>query len=190
MPKRIAKLYARAIADVTFKRGETETVEDEVKRFAEIFAPGTEAYRVMTAPNLPILQKQTALEAILRRAKPLEATANILRVLLKNHRFGHLAEILEAFEEEIDRRNGFVQAKIETARQLDENLRQEIVAALEKATGYRLRPALRIMPELIGGFRANIANTIFDASIKGRLEAMHRHLLAEVNRSFQRSFPK
>ena len=180
LPKRIANRYARAIADIVFKRGEAEKVKDELKRFADVFAPDTQAHRVMTSPNVPMTQKRSALEAILRKTKPLETTSNALRVLLKNQRFGHLAEILEAFEEEINHRNGFVRAKIETARKLDEDLRKEIIAALEKTSGKRLLPVWEIEPELIGGFRVNLSNTIFNASVKGRLEALRKRLLAGV----------
>lgn len=190
LPKRIAKRYARAIADVAIARGETEKVKDELKRFAEIFAPGSPAHRALTAPNVPKAEKRAALEAVLWRAKPLETTANALRVLLKNRRFGHLAEILEAFEEEIDRRRGFVPAKIETARDLDDSLRREVIAALEKASGYRLRPVWKPAPELIGGFRANVAGTVFDASVKGRLEALRERLLAEAFKPDRQSFAK
>jgi F-type H+-transporting ATPase subunit delta len=176
LPKRIANRYARALADVAIERRQTEKVKDELKQFAALFAPDTEAHRALTAPGVPLAQRQAALEAILERAKPVAATANFLRLLLKNHRFGHLAEITEAFDEELDRRRGIVRAEIEIAYELDEPLREELVAALERASGRRIRPAWRVVPDLIGGFRANVASTIFDASVRGQLDRLREEL--------------
>ena len=56
-PKRIANRYARALADMTMKRGEVEKVEDELRQFAELFEPGSEAYRVLTAPSISLAQR-------------------------------------------------------------------------------------------------------------------------------------
>lgn len=177
LPKRIANRYARALADVAIERDEAEIVRDELKQFADLFAPESQAQKALTAPGVPLAQRQAALEAILERTKPLSATANFLRLLLKNHRFGHLAEIVQAFEEELDRRRGIVRAEIETARDLDESLRRELVAALERASGRKIRPVWRVVPDLIGGFRANVSNTIFDASVRGQLDRLREKLI-------------
>lgn len=177
LSRRIANRYARALADVAIERDEAEKVRDELKQFAALFAPETIAMQALTAPGVPLAQRQAALEAILERTKPLSATANFLRLLLKNHRFGHLAEITGAFEEELDRRNGIVRAEIEIAHELDERLRQELVAALESASGRRIRAVWRIVPDLIGGFRANVANTVFDGSVRGQLDRLREELL-------------
>ena len=177
MPKRIANRYPRALADVAVERGEAEKVKDELKQFAEWFAPETAAHKAMTALGVGLAQRQAALDAIIERAKPLAATANFLRLLLKNHRSGHLNEIVEAFEEELDRRNGIVRAEIEIAHDLDESLRRKLVAALEPASGRRIRAVWRHAPDLIGGFRANVANTIFDGSVRGKLDRLREELL-------------
>lgn len=177
LPKRIANRYARALADVAVERGEIEKVREELKQFAEWFAPETEARKALTAPGVPLAQRQAALDAAITRAKPLDSTANFLRLLLKNHRFGHLDEIFAAFEEELDRRRGIVRAEIEIAHNLDDRLRQELVAALERASGRRVRAVWRVVPDLIGGFRANVANTIFDGSVRGQLNRLREELL-------------
>jgi F-type H+-transporting ATPase subunit delta len=177
LPKRIANRYARALADVALERGQAEEIKDELKQFAALFAPGTAAHLALTAPGAALARRQEALDAIIERAKPLAATANFLRVLLKNHRFGNLSEISAAFEEELDRRRGIVRAEIETAHDLDDELRQELVAALESASGRKIRVVWRVAPDLIGGFRANVANTIFDGSVRGQLDRLREELL-------------
>jgi F-type H+-transporting ATPase subunit delta len=178
LPRRIANRYARALADVTEARKESAEVRDELEQFALLFAPGTEAHRVFDAPTVPAVEKQKALEAIIERARPRQTTANALRVLLKNHRLTHLEEIVGAYREELDRRAGLVTARISTARPVAEDLRQSLVAALERATGWRIRPEWRIEPDLIGGMRAEVGSTVFDGSVKAQLEGLRERLAA------------
>lgn len=185
LPKRIANHYARAIADVAYARNQAEQVKNELETFAGLFAKGSMAHKALTAPHILKKQRRAALEKIIQRTKPLATTANTLRVLLKNDRIGHLEEINQALAEEFDRRNGIVRATIRTARKFKEDLQQEIIAALEKLSGKKISAVWEIEPDLIGGFRAKVANTIFDASIKGRLEALRQRLLAGLEEPSQ-----
>jgi F-type H+-transporting ATPase subunit delta len=47
---------------------------------------------------------------------------------------------------------------------------------LERSTGRKVRLALRTDPSLIGGMVARVGSTIFDGSIRTRLEALRSHI--------------
>ena len=175
LPRRIANRYARALADVTESRKESVEVMAELAEFSRLFASGA-TMRVFDSPIVPVEEKLTALEAIFERTYPRETTANALRVLVKNHRLAHLQEVVEAYREELDRRAGVVTAYISTARPVADDLRTAVVTALERATGRRIGPEWRIVPDLIGGFRAEIGSTIIDGSIKAQLDALSERL--------------
>ena len=116
LPGRIANRHARSLADVAEGRSESNDVKNELGQFARIFAPGTKARRVFNAPTVPKKEKRAALERIIEHTRPLETTANFLRALLENHRLTHLAEIVEASADELDRRAGVVADEISAAR--------------------------------------------------------------------------
>ena len=178
LPRRIANHYARALADAAEARGESAAVLEELEQFAKAFAPGTEAHRAFEAPAVPLAEKRRALEAVIERARPQQTTANALGVLLNNHRLAHLGEIVEAYRDELGRRAGVVTARISTARPLADDLRASVVAALERATGKRIRPEWRIDHDLIGGVRAEVGSMVFDGSVRARLERLRERLAA------------
>ena len=178
LPKGIANRYARALADVTESRKESVEVMKELKELAYLFAMDTNAFRVFESPTVSVAKKLKALEAVIERTRPRQTTANVLRVLLKNQRLTHLEEIVEAYEEELDRRAGLLTARISTARPVGDDLRASLVAVLERATNRRLRAEWRIEPDLIGGMRAEVGTTVFDGSVKAQLDALLERLQA------------
>jgi F-type H+-transporting ATPase subunit delta len=173
----IARRYGSALADVVLKNNEAEAVAAELKAWEELFSANPEISLAFGNPAIGHMAKERVLEELIKKAKPLRTTANFLRVLLKNSRLIHLSAINEKFAAILEERYGIVPARIIAARELTEAQRNGLRDALEQLTGKKVKLDFQVEQEIIGGVIARLGSTVFDGSVKTRLEELRTQLL-------------
>ena len=173
----IARRYAVALADAVIGTGETETVRREVAQCAELFATSADLQNVFTNPAITHANKEKVLEGLIAKIRPGKMTANFLRVLLKNSRLSELGEINDRFEAVLAERSGIVSAEIISARELPANERAEFEKNLERITGKKVNIAFAIDQNIIGGVVTRIGSTVFDGSVRTKLENLKEQLV-------------
>ncbi|PYS99408.1 MAG: F0F1 ATP synthase subunit delta [Acidobacteria bacterium] len=173
----ISRRYATALADVVLKTGETETVRSELRTWEQLFVANSDLKTAFGNPVIPHARKTGLLEGLLAKAKPSQATANFLRVLLANGRMMDLRQILERFEAVLEERSGVISAEVASAHELSESQRNELKANLEKQTGKQVKLGFAIDANLIGGVVTRIGSTVYDGSVKTQLENLKEELI-------------
>ena len=73
---------------------------------------------VWEAPSIPAEQKRALLDAIVARDGLSRPVRNFVAVLIDHRRIKFLDPIVKEFEQELNRRLGFVEAQIISAREL------------------------------------------------------------------------
>jgi F-type H+-transporting ATPase subunit delta len=101
---------------------------------------------------------------------------SFVRVLIEADRIGVLPEIQAMFERLKDSADGVAKATIETAFALEGNELADLTSALEKRFGKRIEATVAVNPELIGGARVTVGDTVIDASVQEQLRAMAAQL--------------
>ena len=89
------------------------------------------------------------------------------------HYLGILAGYQRMLRLEVQKRH----AIIESAVELDAAERKSIAAKLKKQHG-EITSEFKTTPELIGGLRVSLGSTVWDGSVKARLDALRDALLA------------
>ena len=173
----IARRYGSALADVVLKTGETETVSSELLQWEAMFNSNAELYEVFANPAIPHANKEGVLDKLIERVKPSRTTGNFLRVLLRNDRLTKLAAINRRFAAEIEERRGIVAAEVTSARELREDERAELRRNLEKLTDRQVKLNFQIDNNLIGGVVTRIGSTVYDGSVKTKLENLREQLV-------------
>lgn len=173
----VARRYATALADVVMKNGDAQSVQTELKTWEQMMTSNAELAQVFGSPAIAHQNKEKVLENLLEKAKPSKTTANFLRVLLKNDRLAEISEINERFAGVLEERSGIVSAKITSARPLSEAEKSELQANLEKLTGRRVKANFEINAQIIGGVVARIGSTVYDGSIKTKLEELKQQMI-------------
>jgi F-type H+-transporting ATPase subunit delta len=84
------------------------------------------------------------------------------------------------FEAVVDARLGWVPADIASAKELNEQQRQQVERILGGKLGKFIRPNYSVDPALLGGIRARVASREYDATVRGRLERMRQRLAANL----------
>ncbi|MFL6374926.1 MAG: ATP synthase F1 subunit delta [Pyrinomonadaceae bacterium] len=172
----IARRYASALADVVLKSGETDTVKTELAVWAQLFVGSEELHNVLGNPAIPHQAKERVLDQLLKKMKPSPTTGNFLRVLLQNNRLNDLVEINERFTAVLAERSGIQNAEVISARELPQGERSEFEKTLARMTGKNMQITYTVDPGLIGGAVTRIGSTVYDASVRTKLENLKAEL--------------
>ena len=67
-------------------------------------------------------------------------------------------------------------ARIETATELDAEIRSGLVEDLKRNYGGDLAPEFLVNPELLGGIRVRVGSDVWDGTVRKRLEQLQQQL--------------
>jgi F-type H+-transporting ATPase subunit delta len=173
----VASTYARAFADVVLsaKLDATRAI-GELRRMAELLRESADLRHVWENPAIPIEQKRRLLDAIASRDEIQKPVRNLVAVLIDHRRVQFLERIIRQLEKELDARMGFAEAKITSARELGDVEKLELAAQIESLTGKKVRAHFGLDASLLGGATVRVGSTIYDGSVKGRLEKIREQI--------------
>jgi F-type H+-transporting ATPase subunit delta len=90
----------------------------------------------------------------------------------------HCLAILENYKRlirlEVEKRH----ARIESASELANEVRSQIVASLQRKYGTQLSTEFVVTPELLGGLRIRVGSDVWDGSVRNRLQRLETNLAA------------
>jgi F-type H+-transporting ATPase subunit delta len=167
----VTSTYARAFADVVFdKHLDPALTLQEAQSLAQLAAGSVELREVWETPSIPAEQKRALLDAIVARAGYSRTVRNFVAVLMDHRRIRFLDPIVKEFEHELNRRTGFIEAQITTARELGEPERNALESQVAKLTGHKVRARYIQDGSILGGAIVKVGSTIYDGSVQGQLE--------------------
>lgn len=171
----LARPYAQALFQVA-QQSDLEGWAALVNELAAV-AGNPDMSALMIDPKISDEQLYQVFAGVLKT--PLHATAqNFLRELIANGRLSVMSEIAQQFKQLKNAHENLAEVQIETAFPLEGTALTELVAALEKKFGIKLRPQVTVKPELIGGIRVAVGDEVLDTSVRTRLEQMKIALTA------------
>jgi F-type H+-transporting ATPase subunit delta len=167
----VTNTYARAFADVVLaRRLDPNKILGEIQAVAALIDSSKELREVWEAPSIPADQKRNLLDAIVTREGVSREVRNFIAVLIDHGRISFLAAMVKQFAQELNRRLGFTEAAITSARELTETERNSLESQIEKLTGKKVRAQYAQDRSILGGAVVRIGSTIYDGSVKGQLE--------------------
>jgi len=172
--------YAQAFLDVVTSRHlDTAAVN---RQFADYLATwdGSEELRgFFENPAVPSAQKVAFLDKINTKLGMGRELRNLLAVLIDHGRIGNVHEVALAYRRALQERLGIQQAQIVTARQLSPQEQNALVVEVGKLAGSRIEANFELDKSILGGTVVRIGSTVYDGSVKGRLERLREALVAD-----------
>jgi F-type H+-transporting ATPase subunit delta len=179
----VATRYARALVDALLSPSpratappEPERVIEDLRGFEKALSDSRELRNVLLRPGVPMARKRAVIGKIVDAMGGTKIVRNFLYVLVDHRRISDFSNIIQAFEHIMDVRLGILQVEVRAARPLSDQQSQLLTSGLEKATGKRVWLNTTTDPSLIGGVVARVGSTVFDGSVRGRLDALERRL--------------
>ncbi len=128
-------------------------------------------------PKLTAGDKESLLLSVC--GNELDATGrSFVRVLVEADRLSVLPQIAALFETLKNSAEGVAMARIDTAFALSAAELADITAALEKRFGKKIEASVNVDPDLIGGARITVGDTVIDGTVQAKLSAMGAQLRA------------
>jgi F-type H+-transporting ATPase subunit delta len=171
--------YARAFADVvTQEKLDTAELDRQLNDFLATWDGSAELREVFINPAVGTKQKVAILDKMNATLGLRKELRNLLAVLIDNNRIGQVKEVVQSYRTELQERLGIRQVEIVTARPLDEKESGELVAGVGKLAGARIQASFKLDKSILGGTVVRIGSTVYDGSVRGRLERLKAALVA------------
>jgi F-type H+-transporting ATPase subunit delta len=172
--------YARAFADVVMKKSnllDPARMLQELHGIEALFQQSGPLRRVLENPSIPGDRKRAVIDAITMRLGTTRQVRNFIAVLTDHRRLPLFSEILKQLEQELNDRQGFVEAQVSTARQLSDPEKQMLEVEITKMTGKKVRARYKQDASLLGGAVVQVGSTIYDGSVEGQLNRIREQLV-------------
>lgn len=177
--KSVSFQYANALADIALPQGAGEPAGRQLQEFAAAYKESPELQNFLSSPAVTAEAKRAVLEKIASRMGASKIIRNFLFVIADHGRANDVPEIAEAFAEVVRQRQGIAEAQVYSAVRLTEAQKTELTKSLTRMTGKTMDPNYFIDPELLGGALVRVGDTIYDGSLRNRLEQMRARLSGE-----------
>ena len=171
--------YANALADIALAQGAAAPVLKQLADFGATYAESSELRNFLASPAVSRDAKHAVLEKLIARLGASKILRNFLFVLADHQRTHILPEIITAFQEVVRQRQGIAEAEISSAVELSAAQKAEFAGTLEHITGKRVEATYSLEPALLGGAVVRVGDTIYDGSLRNRLNALRARLAAE-----------
>lgn len=177
MSSPVARRYAQALladagADVAAVAADLATVAATVRESRDL--------RLMLgSPIVPRDKKRRVVEGVFGSALGPRALA-FLGFLFDKEREAMIGEVADAFAALVDEQNGVETAAVRVPAPLGAQEEARLKAALEAQTGKTLRLDVTADAGMIGGIVVRIGDTVYDGSLRFRLDALRDRLMDGV----------
>lgn len=171
--------YARAFAEVIFEvHLNPKETQQQLGDFAAAWNESRELREFLLDPSFPVEQKVAVLDKLNAKLQMAQQVRNFVAVLIRNGRMWGFDDVVAEFGREVNRRMGIQQATVTSARPLDESERRELEAEIAKLTGNKVEAQYAVDKSLIGGVVVQAGSTVYDGSVRGRLDRLRQELTA------------
>ena len=179
MPAFVAR-YATAFADVvTAAKLDTAAIDRQLSDFLGTWDGSRELREFFVNPATPAAQKIGILDKLNAKLGLVKELRNLIAVLIHNDRIAHVSEVAMAYRRILQEQMGIRPAEITTARELGKEERDQLVAEVARLAGARIDASFRLDKSILGGTVVRIGSTVYDGSVRGRLERLREALTAD-----------
>lgn len=173
MSRRAALRYAKAVFAGAKESDTQELVYGNMKSILDTMEGSRELKSVLESPQVKSEDKRAALHAIFSDLSPL--STSLIDILIDNGRAKLLPEVTQQYMTLYNEENGIVVAHVTTAIELDDSLKEKVVAKVKELTNAnQVILHQRIDEEILGGFILRVNDIQYDASIANKLEQVHK----------------
>jgi F-type H+-transporting ATPase subunit delta len=171
--------YANALADIALEQGAAEPVLKQLSDFNEAYTESSELRTFLSSPAVAREAKHGVIEKLVARLGASRIMRNFLFLVVDNQRAPLLPQMLESFQRVLQQRQGLAEAEVVSATVMNDAQKSHMQQTLEKLTGKKIQAKYSQDPALLGGALVRIGDTIYDGSLRNRLNQMRGRLAAE-----------
>ena len=173
----VAKRYAVALYQLAEEKNILEQVEQELKVIQSVLNDNQDFLSMLAHPKVSKEQKKDMFKKVFKDVS--EPVMNTLLLLCDRKREDIINEMVKDYITLANEARGVAEATVYSTRELSEEEEKSLSDLFAKRIGKeKLRINNVIDKSLLGGVKLRIGNTIYDGSVKGKLERIERQLVS------------
>lgn len=171
----VARRYAQALLDEAKAAGDLAAVDADLALIRETVGGARDLRLLLESPVVPRETKHRVVEALFA-GRIGSRVQRFVAFLFEKDREALLAPVAEAYAAHRDADEGVAEALVRVPAPLDAAEEARLRAALEARTGRTLRLRVTTDPDLLGGLVVRIGDTVYDGSVRYRLDALRERM--------------
>jgi F-type H+-transporting ATPase subunit delta len=175
-PSTAARRYAEAAFELATRDESLDQYAEGLDLAASTAGQG-DALDVLRNPARPLRQRVDLVNALLANRVP-EPVLKLVGLLVERGRIDRLGDVATEYRRMLDRQRGVVQAVAKTALPLTPGETSALQEKVATMTGRTVNLKVEVDESLIGGITVRVGDTLYDASVRGRLERLRERLVA------------
>jgi F-type H+-transporting ATPase subunit delta len=170
----LVRRYARAVIDLAFEQGAptARRARTDLEALRAVMLRHRDLRAALEDPRVPPASRRSIVEAVCDQMGLSPLVRGLAALLAERGRALMLPALAEASAAEFAARQGIVSARATGAVPLTAEQRGGLEAALRRASGLEVELETRVDPDVIGGLRVKMGDTIYDGTVRAQLAAL------------------
>ncbi|MCL4510881.1 MAG: ATP synthase F1 subunit delta [Bacteroidetes bacterium] len=171
----VAKRYAGALLDLASELKKVDEIASDMRLIHSSISDSRDLRLFFESPVIDHAKKNKVVRTLFEK-KIDEVTLNFLLLLVEKGRESLVEGIAVEFTVLLDELFGIVNAQLKAPYEFDEKDRAMAHSKLEELTNKKVRVSFSLDKSLVGGFLAQIGDTVYDGSVRRQLEILKKQL--------------
>lgn len=171
-----ARRYAEAAFQLATRDEALDAYGEGLDLAARLLA-GDEARAIVRNPARPLVERTGFVDGLLQGRVP-DAVHKLVGLLVVSGRIDRLPHVAVEYRRLLNRERGIVEALATAATPLTGAETEALGRKVAQMTGQTVDLTVAVDETLIGGLTVRVGDTLYDASVRGRLERLRERLVA------------
>ncbi|GIO24722.1 F0F1 ATP synthase subunit delta [Oceanobacillus sp. J11TS1] len=173
----VAKRYADALFSLGLEQQKLEQFVDELKVVQPVFQNDKKLAKFLAHPKFDnAKKKELVVDAFKGLDKPI---LNTLQLLIDRHRISIIPTIIDEFISLVNDAKGMADATVYSTRKLSDDEKKHLERSFAVRLGKNAVQLTNIVdPAILGGIKIRVGNTIYDGTVKGKLDRISRSIVS------------
>ena len=172
----VSKNYAETLLELGRKHDAIEEYGEALDTVARLLDEDARLRLFLETPRIDDIARKSVIKKALGGKVP-PHVLNFVLVTIDKRRQRLLREISRQYNALVDAHMGREHVEVTLARATDQATERLIASQLSGILGKEAIPHFRVKPEIIGGLVVRTSDTIYDGSVRRRLDGMRRKML-------------
>jgi F-type H+-transporting ATPase subunit delta len=172
----VARRYAEAAFQLATRDDALDAYGDGLDLAVQMVG-GAEVLGILRNPARPLQERNGLVRTLLAKRVPAQVL-NLVVLLVEHGKVERLSAVAAEYRRLLNAERGIVEAVATTAAPLNKAETEALKSKVASMTGQTVDLRVEVDESLIGGLTVRVGDTLYDASVRGRLERLRERLVA------------
>ncbi len=173
-----AAVYAESLLQLANETGRTEEIGQELAELKDLWDRETAFSEMMSSAAIDDDARKESIKKAFGSGRVDPMVLNMMQVLNDKRRAGILPLVCESYRHKVDKQVGREDVFVTSATALADEQRNKIESEVKRLTGHDAILVETVDPDVLGGVKIQVADRLFDMTLRRRLNDMSAGLLA------------